>query len=294
MINNRQGNRRRGRGGQQPRGVTGNNGGGNRQDNRQRGNAAQLLEKYKSMARDAQQAGDRVQTEYYLQFADHYFRMLGDARPRFDEQKRQRDDDDQDYDGDDRMDSESDNDDGDNDADLDNETEDQPQRQQQGRGRPASDRAEPRRERFANDRSGNDRTNNDRSSNERSSNDRSSNERSGGERSISDRANTRTEHVRADNDRVSSERVTPRRDRPNARVTVDGNRNRDENGGGRDDDDGQRIDFAVLPPAIPSGSDDSDSDREPIPSVADGVEDAPKPRRRVRRPRAEEGDATAS
>ena len=63
---------------------------GNRQDNRQRGNAAQLLEKYKSMARDAQLAGDRVQTEYYLQFADHYYRVLGESRARFEEQRRQR------------------------------------------------------------------------------------------------------------------------------------------------------------------------------------------------------------
>src|SRR5215218_7639227 len=67
---------------------------GNRQDNRQRGNAAQLLEKYKSMARDAQLSGDRVQTEYYLQFADHYFRVLGESRARFEEQnpRRNRDD----------------------------------------------------------------------------------------------------------------------------------------------------------------------------------------------------------
>ena len=68
-------------------------GGGNRQDNRQRGNAAQLLEKYKSLARDAQLAGDRVQTEYYLQFADHYFRVLSESRGRFDEQRRGRDED---------------------------------------------------------------------------------------------------------------------------------------------------------------------------------------------------------
>ena len=66
-------------------------GGGNRQDNRQRGNAAQLLEKYKSLARDAQLGGDRVQTEYYLQFADHYFRVLGEGRSRFDDQRRGRD-----------------------------------------------------------------------------------------------------------------------------------------------------------------------------------------------------------
>src|SRR5690349_25047780 len=64
--------------------------GGNRQDNRQRGNAAQLLEKYKSMARDAQLSGDRVQTEYYLQFADHYFRVLSENRARFEEQNPRR------------------------------------------------------------------------------------------------------------------------------------------------------------------------------------------------------------
>lgn len=92
MINNRQGGRRRGRGGQRGQNLGGQP--GNRQDNRQRGNAAQLLEKYKSMARDAQLAGDRVQTEYYLQFADHYFRVLSESRARFEEQnpRRPRDD----------------------------------------------------------------------------------------------------------------------------------------------------------------------------------------------------------
>lgn len=95
MINNRQGGRRRGRGGQRQGG-----GGlpGNRQDQRQRGNAAQLLEKYKSMARDSQLAGDRVQSEYYLQFADHYFRVLSENQRRFDDQRRQRGEDLDDYD----------------------------------------------------------------------------------------------------------------------------------------------------------------------------------------------------
>src|SRR5688572_2297285 len=65
-------------------------GAGNRQDNRQRGNAAQLLEKYKGLARDMQMQGDRVQTEYYLQFADHYYRVLNESRARFEEQRRQR------------------------------------------------------------------------------------------------------------------------------------------------------------------------------------------------------------
>ena len=99
MINNRQGGRRRGRGGQRPQNLGGRPD-GNRQDNRQRGNAAQLLEKYKSMARDAQLAGDRVQTEYFLQYADHYYRVLGESRARFEEQRRQRGDDMDDDDGD--------------------------------------------------------------------------------------------------------------------------------------------------------------------------------------------------
>ena len=71
-----------------------NPGAGNRQDNRQRGNAAQLLEKYKGLARDSQVQGDRVQSEFYLQFADHYFRILNESRARYEEQRRHRGDDD--------------------------------------------------------------------------------------------------------------------------------------------------------------------------------------------------------
>jgi hypothetical protein len=110
LINNRQGGRRRGRGGQRPQGMPGN-AGVNRQDNRQRGNAAQLLEKYKSLARDAQLAGDRVQTEYYLQYADHYFRVLEDSRSRFEEQqaqRRPRRDDDEEVEGDEELVAEND------------------------------------------------------------------------------------------------------------------------------------------------------------------------------------------
>ena len=106
-MDNRQAGRRRGRGGQRQPGTGGGNNprnNGNRIDNRARGNAAQLLEKYKNLAADAQRAGDRVNTEYYLQFADHYFRVLGDSRPRVEEQRGGRDDyadgDDSDFDGD--------------------------------------------------------------------------------------------------------------------------------------------------------------------------------------------------
>lgn len=86
MINNRQAGRRN-RGRNNGRQSGGNRGGdnGNRIDSRARGNAPQLLEKYRNMARDAQLAGDRVNTEYYLQFADHYFRVIADNRARQEE-----------------------------------------------------------------------------------------------------------------------------------------------------------------------------------------------------------------
>jgi Domain of unknown function (DUF4167) len=107
LINNRQqSGRRRGRGNNNQRPQGGNSGGnrnqdnGNRIDNRSRGNAAQLLEKYKTLARDAQQSGDRVLTEYYLQFSDHYFRVLADTRARMEEnQPRREGGQDQGYDG---------------------------------------------------------------------------------------------------------------------------------------------------------------------------------------------------
>lgn len=91
MNNNRGNNNNRRRG----RGNRPNNGGGgqqvNRIDSRARGNAPQLLEKYRKLAHDAHLNGDRVQAEYYLQFADHYFRVLADARARQEEQRRPRD-----------------------------------------------------------------------------------------------------------------------------------------------------------------------------------------------------------
>ena len=91
LLNNRQANRRRGRG-RGPQNTGGRNDNASRIDSRARGNAPQMLEKYKNMARDAQMQGDRVMTEYYLQFADHYFRIVAESRARFEEQRRQRDD----------------------------------------------------------------------------------------------------------------------------------------------------------------------------------------------------------
>ncbi|MBW8783452.1 MAG: DUF4167 domain-containing protein [Novosphingobium sp.] len=88
LNNNRGNNRRRGRGNNRPQG------GGqqvNRIDSRARGNAPQMLEKYRKLAHDAHLNGDRVTAEYYLQFADHYFRVIADTRVRQEEQRLRRD-----------------------------------------------------------------------------------------------------------------------------------------------------------------------------------------------------------
>lgn len=45
-------------------------------DVRVRGNAWQVYEKYQSLARDAQSSGDRVLAENYLQYAEHYYRVI--------------------------------------------------------------------------------------------------------------------------------------------------------------------------------------------------------------------------
>jgi hypothetical protein len=85
--NNRNNNRRRGRGNNRQQGGQPVN----RIDSRARGNAQQLLDKYRKLAHDAHLNGDRVQEEYYLQFADHYFRVLADQRQRQEESRVRRD-----------------------------------------------------------------------------------------------------------------------------------------------------------------------------------------------------------
>jgi hypothetical protein len=45
-------------------------------DIRVRGTAQQLFEKYLQLGRDATSGGDRVMAEGYLQYAEHYFRVL--------------------------------------------------------------------------------------------------------------------------------------------------------------------------------------------------------------------------
>lgn len=86
LNNNRGNNRRRGRGNNRQQGGQQLN----RIDSRARGNAPQMLEKYRKLAHDAHLNGDRVTAEYYLQFADHYFRVIADTRVRQEEQRYRR------------------------------------------------------------------------------------------------------------------------------------------------------------------------------------------------------------
>ncbi|MEO7247990.1 MAG: DUF4167 domain-containing protein [Novosphingobium sp.] len=85
--NNNNTNRRRGRGNNNRQGGGGSGQQLNRVDSRARGNAPQMLEKYRKLAHDAHLNGDRVLEEYNLQFADHYFRVIADQRVRQDEQR---------------------------------------------------------------------------------------------------------------------------------------------------------------------------------------------------------------
>jgi len=47
----------------------------NNKDNKIKGNAIQVHEKYQSLARDAISSGDVVKAEYYFQHAEHYHRV---------------------------------------------------------------------------------------------------------------------------------------------------------------------------------------------------------------------------
>ena len=78
-------NRPRGRGGRKPGGGGGGGNNINRvyesngPEGKVRGTPQQIVEKYQSLARDAQTSGDRVVAENFLQHAEHYQRILLEA-----------------------------------------------------------------------------------------------------------------------------------------------------------------------------------------------------------------------
>jgi hypothetical protein len=54
-----------------------------------RGTAHHIAEKYLQLARDAQSSGDPIAAEGYLQYAEHYFRMIAAAQAQFQPQHQQ-------------------------------------------------------------------------------------------------------------------------------------------------------------------------------------------------------------
>lgn len=90
-----------------------------------RGSAQQIAEKYTTLARDAQSAGDRVMAENYLQHAEHYNRIIMAAMAQMPQPQVRdtRDEDDLDEDGDDN-----------NNAQSSNQAEQQPSQQPKAQG----------------------------------------------------------------------------------------------------------------------------------------------------------------
>lgn len=258
FMNNRQAGRRRGRGNNR---AQSNNRNGydhqNRVDNRARGNAAQMLEKYKKLAQDAQLNGDRVQAEYYHQFADHYFRVLADFRSRQEEGRPQREWRGDDREGGDWRDDERDGETGDDDS-VQNED---------------NDEGEDRRPQRDNDR-GDRRDRPER-------NDRQDR----GERSERPERSARPERgERQDrNDRGNRGERTDRNDRSGGR------RERpDRNEGRHQQEQGSEavsdgLDLSILPPAIGIAANDASATVE-----AEEAKPARKPR--ARKPKASESE----
>jgi uncharacterized protein DUF4167 len=257
LINNRQNGRRRGRGGERvPNAPNRGPNPNQRPDSRARGNAAQLHEKYKALARDLQMQGDRVTAEYYLQFADHYFRVLSENRQRFEEQRPRREwqpnegfeaaeGNDEGYEGDE----------GERDAQLD----------QRGQGEPRGDE-----QRYAGQPTGearfDDRDNGPRDNGPRDSGHRGNGEREHGQRNNGPR----------DNGMDRSARRPDRQDR--------------DDRADRDDHDreevSERIEVDRLPPSIPF--DPAPLSDQPGETDEAILAEAPRRRGRPRRPRPDD------
>ncbi|MBX3428892.1 MAG: DUF4167 domain-containing protein [Hyphomonadaceae bacterium] len=95
-----------------------NNQGGHHHPNRQletngpeikfRGTASHIHERYLALARDAQSSGDRVLSEAYLQYADHYFRLVRSMQPATPVQQPQQNLNDGEFEGDEEVAAEGD------------------------------------------------------------------------------------------------------------------------------------------------------------------------------------------
>ena len=278
MINNRQQTgRRRGRGGQNgQRQQNGRPEMGNRIDNRARGNAPQLLEKYKTLARDAQQSGDRVLAEYYFQFADHYFRVLAESRARYEEANPNRPR--QDYGDQDNEGFDGDGNEGDGDGEFEAPRDARPQPNR------SDNRGDQQPRPFRDDRPRSDQNRSDQPRQDREVRP---------ERASEDRPQRTDRYQRDDRPRDDRPReVRPREDRPREdRPRQDRTRTAapraQPNGNGSSvahDDDfdlGNALPFDALPPAI------GVSAMEPVPGVEGEAVVVPKKRGRPKKVVAE-------
>ena len=59
---------------------------------RSKGNVTQQYKKYLKLAKEAFTSGDRIQSEYYYQFTDHYYRLMVDLGINIDESQINLDD----------------------------------------------------------------------------------------------------------------------------------------------------------------------------------------------------------
>ena len=56
---------------------------------RNKGNVTQQYNKYLKLAKEASSSGDRIQSEYYYQFTDHYYRLMLELGINFEENEVQ-------------------------------------------------------------------------------------------------------------------------------------------------------------------------------------------------------------
>ena len=58
---------------------------------RNKGNVSQQYNKYLKLAKEASSSGDRIQSEYYYQFTDHYYRLMLELGINLEESENQQD-----------------------------------------------------------------------------------------------------------------------------------------------------------------------------------------------------------
>jgi hypothetical protein len=278
---NNNNNRRRGRGNNNRQ----QGGGGqqlNRIDSRARGNAPQMLEKYRKLAHDAHLNGDRVQEEYFLQFADHYFRVIADQRARQEEQRAPRQPGDRWQEG-----GESEREESEDNGEYGSESEYQPY-DRQNYSRPERDER-PRDERAREERPREERPRDDRPRERGQRDTRPDEVRSDSPVEASESSASTDEAVVAfeppENPFVREARaprgLRPRREDRAPRPVQDSS----DGFEGRS----QGLDPSILPPPISISRDDSTDDDAP--SADDAAAEAAAPRRRIRRPRPPVDDA---